>query len=128
MRRAPVRLSHLGDNTVKLHLFNTASGSPSPAKAAVRSFLGLALAVAGVALTLAPRPAHADLRFYNNSDKPIYVSYTRFAGTAWGQNFWKSNGWYRLESGETRTVYTGSVSDVNRYWYCYAESVGKSEI
>jgi len=106
--------------TVKLHLFTASIGSPARGTAGLRRLLGLALATAGIAFTLAARPAHADLRFTNYYETPIWVSFAHYHGSAYGQNFWESRGWYWIDSGQTITLHHGSVSDVGRYWYGYA--------
>lgn len=87
-----------------------------------------ALAVLGMAGgLLAIRPAHADLRFTNHYRTPVYVAVAQYAGDIWRSDIgraaqWQSRGWYRVNSGQTITVYRGSVSKLNRYWYAYVEA------
>jgi uncharacterized membrane protein len=88
----------------------------------LRRVWGLALSIAGVALTLAARPAQADLKFTNYYSTPIFVSFSYDYGIFYGQTFWRSLGWYWVDSGQTITLFTGKLTRVNRCWYGYAIS------
>jgi uncharacterized membrane protein len=75
--------------------------------APVGLFCALALA--------APRPAHADLMFTNHSAKTIYVCIGWLdQGTCGSRSPWRSKGWYRIQRGETFTVFYGPPGAENR--------------
>jgi uncharacterized membrane protein len=80
------------------------------------------LAVAAAALALPGKTAHADLKFTNYYQKPVYVA------IGWNDdqscnpnNPWRAKGWYRIERGETKTLWYGDLA-AKRYWYFYAMS------
>ncbi|MEU1373490.1 DUF1036 domain-containing protein [Streptomyces triculaminicus] len=39
---------------------------------------------------------------------------------------WLKFGWYNLQPGECRDIYTGCASAVNRFWYFHAEAIDGS--
>src|SRR5688500_2485725 len=92
-------------------------------------WLGMALLLGIVSLTLPAPPAHADLRFTNNYPTPVWVAVGYPSGYSYlyDETIWRSMGWYRVERGQTITVYKGDVSRVNRYWYAYALAADGAE-
>jgi uncharacterized membrane protein len=80
----------------------------------------------GLALSLlAGHKAHADLHFINSTSKPLYVAIAYLDEEACGtRNQWRVEGWWRVEPGVKATVFNGDLTDVNRYWYYYAEPEG----
>ncbi|MEU2516851.1 DUF1036 domain-containing protein [Streptomyces syringium] len=40
---------------------------------------------------------------------------------------WLKFGWYNLDPGECRDIYTGCVSAVNRFWYFYSKASDGAE-
>ena len=58
----------------------------------------------------------AQLRFENNSSKPVYVSYVMKSFAA-DDKAWYSNGWYACDPGQTITLSTYVGLNQNIYWY-----------
>jgi uncharacterized membrane protein len=83
------------------------------------------LAVAAGALALPGKAAHADLKFTNYYQTPVYVAIGWYDPYACGDiSPWRAKGWYRIGYRETVTLWSGKLTDTNNYWYYYAESEG----
>lgn len=52
----------------------------------------------------------------------VWVIYMRLDTATCGANGLAVRGWYTVPPGGEVTVYNGSLRDVNRYWYWYAEA------
>jgi uncharacterized membrane protein len=85
------------------------------------------LAVVAAAIALPGKAAHADLKFTNHFQTPIYVLIGWYDENSCGSfDPWRAKGWYRVDRGQTATLFYGDLTHVGRYWYYYAMSEDRS--
>jgi uncharacterized membrane protein len=80
----------------------------------------MGLALAALLAPVGQTGAWAWFKFTNKTSKPLYVAFVRYEPGCEGGVLWEKRGWWRLETGQTKTVQGGAIT--NRYSYFYAES------
>src|SRR5690348_827545 len=62
------------------------------------------------------------LRICNNYPQPVWVAIMFYHPNFPDGGNWEKRGWWRITTGQCKTVYGGDLDDVNRYWCYYAEA------
>ena len=60
------------------------------------------------------------LRFTNNYPSTLWAMIEWYHPNCEDGGNWEKAGWWKIDPGQTKTVFGGDVSDVNRYWYFFA--------
>lgn len=83
----------------------------------MKKFIGVFIGMLFMCLSFSE--ASAQLRFWNNTGKTVWVAISQQQNTG-DYSGWVSEGWYKIAPGQTSTV----VSNVtNQYYYYYAYNV-----
>ncbi|MEO6809049.1 MAG: DUF1036 domain-containing protein [Isosphaeraceae bacterium] len=86
----------------------------------MRFLVSMGLTLAAILAPVGQTEAWAWFKFTNKTSKPVYVAFVRYEPGCEGGVLWEKRGWWRLETGQTKTVQGTSIT--NRYSYYYAES------
>jgi len=86
----------------------------------MRLLVSMGLALAALLTPIGQTGAWAWFKFSNKTSKPLYVAFVRYEPGCEGGVLWEKRGWWRLETGQIKTVQGGAIT--NRYSYFYAES------
>jgi uncharacterized membrane protein len=62
------------------------------------------------------------LKFCNNYPSDVWVCILWYHPNCPDGGNWEKKGWWHLGLGECKIAYGGSLQDVNRYWYFYAQA------
>lgn len=62
------------------------------------------------------------LRFCNNYPETVWVTIEWYHPDCEDGGDWEKAGWWKIDPGQCKTAYGGSLRDVNRYWYFYAHA------
>jgi uncharacterized membrane protein len=62
------------------------------------------------------------LRFTNNYPSTLWAMIEWYHPNCEDGGNWEKAGWWKIDPGQTKTVFGGDVSDVNRYWYFFAHA------
>jgi uncharacterized membrane protein len=62
------------------------------------------------------------LRFCNQYPAELWVCISWYHPNCPDGGDWEKKGWWHLAPAECKIAFGGDVSDVNRFWYYYAES------
>lgn len=74
-----------------------------------------------IALLLAT-DAHAWFKFRNKTSVTIWVAFQWSSPSCSDGGEWETKGWWKLEPGQTKTVFGQNLQNVNTYYYYYAEA------
>jgi uncharacterized membrane protein len=85
----------------------------------MRRFLIL---LATLSIVCAPNAAQAWFKFRNTTKATVWVSFLWYSPGCSDGGDWTKKGWWRLEPGQTKTVFGKDLQSVNTYYYWYAES------
>lgn len=80
------------------------------------------LAVAGLITLVNTAEALAAFRFTNSTGKTVWVSFQWYENQDSDGSDWETAGWWKLEPGETKTVFGADLQSVNKNYYYYAET------
>jgi uncharacterized membrane protein len=75
-----------------------------------------------LAAVLASNGAYAWFNFRDKTSATIWVAFQRYSPRRPNGGDWETKGWWRLEPGQTKTVFGKDLQSVNTYYYYYAES------
>lgn len=82
-------------------------------------FAAAALAAVFFTVSLAARPASADLTLCSQYRQAVYAAYAYYDGSDW-----TSIGWYTVNPGQCTTLYTGQLTQQYYYLYAYSDDGG----
>jgi uncharacterized membrane protein len=62
------------------------------------------------------------LTFNNKYSAPVSISILWYSPGCPDGGDWELAGWYNLDTGQSMTVFSGDLDDINRYWFFNAEA------
>jgi uncharacterized membrane protein len=82
------------------------------------------IAAAGLFLfaLLTANDAHAWFKFKNGTSTTVWVSFQWYSPGCPDGGDWETRGWWKLDPGQTKTVFGSDLQSVDSYYYYYAEA------